>query len=125
MKTSNTSLWFGVLGFTLLLAGCNQQSGGSAPPSPGTATAPAAEKMVYAGELELSKSAPVQMTVEDTNECTVTTMVLPGGTLNLDIAITPKGGATTHASVTTRNGQQFTFQVGNTTVGYTAKLKAE
>jgi hypothetical protein len=123
MKKERAMIFTALIFLALALTGCNQKPGGSSPSAPSTATAPAAEKMIYIGDLELSKVSPVLVTVEETNECSITTMVLPGGTLNLDIAITPKGGTTTHASVTTRSGQQFTFQIGNTTVGYTAKLK--
>lgn len=125
MKKQHLVISTALIFSALALVGCDQKPGGSSPSAPAAANTPAAEKMIYVGDLELSKIAPVKVIVEETNECTFTTMVLPGGTMNLDIAITPKGGATTHASVTTRSGQQFTFQIGNTTVGYTAKLKAE
>jgi outer membrane lipoprotein SlyB len=109
--------------FALAIAGCNKNSGGAAPSAPPSTSAATQEKTVYLGELELSKITPVQVTIEETNVCTITTMALPGGILNLDFAIEPKGGAVSHASVTTHDGQQFNVQVGGTTVSYTAKLK--
>ena len=107
-------------------SGCSKSPGNSSTAT--TSTSPAAqEKIVYLGDLELSKKSAVTVAVEETNECTITTMVLPGGNLNLDIAVETKGAATSppHINVPTRVGQEFTFPVGNLTVGYTAKLKAE
>ena len=120
-----------ILRFAALLAvgisGCSKSPDGSAPVTTPTATASAPAKNFYAGELELSKNMPVHVTVDETNDCTITTMALPGGILNLDIAVETKGASAPapHISVTTHVGQQFNFQVGKVNVSCTAKLKAE
>ena len=120
-----------ILSFAALCAvgilGCSKSPDSSAPVTPPPATASAPVKNIYAGDLELSKNVPVSVTLEETNVCTITTMALPGGILNLDIVVETKGatGVAPHTSVTTHVGQQFSFPVGNTSVSYTAKLKAE
>ncbi len=109
------------------MVGCSKAPGGSSSTPPPTASASVPEKIIYSGELELSKYTPVRVTIEETNDCTISTMVLPGGNLSLDIAVETKGSGlpASHISVSTRAGQQFTFQIGNVTVGYMAKLKTE
>jgi hypothetical protein len=126
MSKPNILILSGVIFFTLALAGCDQNSGSSRTTAATSSTsAPAKDRMIYLGEVELSKHWPVRLTVEETNVLSITTLEMPAGALNLDIAIEAKNGPTTHANVTTRNGQQFTMQVGNITVGCVAKLKLE
>ena len=126
MKTKN----FFASSLTILLSleilGCSKPAG-TPPSAPTTPTVAALERSVYGGDLELSKNSPVSVTLDETNSCTITTMVLPGGILNLDLAVETKGatGAVPHTSVTTHVGQQFSFSAGSTTYSYTAKLKAE
>jgi hypothetical protein len=125
MKKQNAIILGTVIFSVLAIAGCDKKPGGSAATPPPPANAGTQEQTVYSGDLELSKVAPVQVTIEETNTCTITTMALAGGVLNLDIAIEPKGGTATHTSVTTHDGQQFTIHAGNTAATYTAKLKKE
>lgn len=118
----NFAVWFAIG-----ILGCSKSPNGSATVTPATSTAAAPEKNIYAGEVELSKNVPISVTIAETNVCTITTMALPGGILNLDIAVDTKGAnvAAIHTSVTTHVGQQFSFPVGNSTVTCTAKLKVE
>ncbi len=127
MKTVKTTLLNLAILAAVAMLGCSKSPNGSSSVTNSTASASVQEKIIYSGELELSKYTPVHVTIEETNDCTISTMVLPGGNLNLDIAVETKGSSQppSHISVATRSGQQFTFQIGNVTVGYTAKLKAE
>ncbi len=124
MKTTTKIFSLLTLLPAILISGCSQSSSSS---SSGSGSSALLEKVIYSGDLELSKKTPVQITVGETNNCTFSTMALPGDILNLDVAIETKGStaAPNHISVTTRVGQQFTLQLGNITYGYTAKLKAE
>jgi hypothetical protein len=127
MKLAKISLLNLMVFIAAGIFGCSKSPGDSAPTPPSTASAAPAEKIIYLGELEFSKFTPVHVTIEETNDCTISTMVLPGGSLNLDIVVETKSSSQPppHISVSTRAGQQFTFQIGNVTVGYTAKLKVE
>jgi hypothetical protein len=122
MSKHNAAVWCGVCWLSFLTAGCGQQRG---PAADADAASSPPERILNMGVVELSKKWPVTLVVSESNLCRITTMELANGSLILDVAYTPRGAATTHTSVITRNGQEFSFPLGKASVDCKAKLKAD
>jgi hypothetical protein len=80
--------------------------------------------VAYLGVVELSTRTPSHLTIDTTNDCTITTAALPDGSLQMDVAVETSGQQPARTRIIARPDQQFAFQTGSMTrmVSYTAKL---